>query len=115
MNTVTLLAYNIPGIGLLTIDNFDAVVLSINALIFIFSKRIVNALPSSRDETTYNTRLWALRVINLAVFLLLLASIILPKAEIEGVKSISELARQLSQTGLTLLRSEEHTSELQSH
>lgn len=105
MNTVTLLSYNIPGLGLLTIDNFDTAVLSINALIFIFSKRIVNALPSSRDETTYNTRLWALRVINLAVFLLLLASIVLPKADVEGEKGISELARQLSQTGLTLLMS----------
>ncbi len=100
-----LVTFSLPWLGRVSISVFDVVVLCLNALIFLFSKRIIKALPASRDESNYKTRLWALRFINLVLFLLYLGSVLLQQhnAGPQPDQSVQVLARQLSQTGLTLL------------
>jgi small-conductance mechanosensitive channel len=72
-------------------STFDYVVLSINLLIFIFSKPIVQGFKRN-DSKSASSKLYALRAINLILFALYIASLF-----IEG------LGKRLSLTGLTFL------------
>lgn len=67
-------------------------VLSINVLIFLFSRQIVGGTYQSRDEKAFKARLWTLRFINFLLFLLYFVAVI-----------FTDQARQISETGLTLL------------
>ena len=78
-------------------DLFDLAVFSANFLIFVFSKKIVTFYPKSRDETSLQKRLWALRSINLVLFLLYLAAFLFVQKDSVG------LVQKISATALTLL------------
>lgn len=69
----------------------DGLVFSINALIFVFSRWIINGFRRNGDDTTA-TKLWALRTINLILFGLYFIALF-----------EAEFTRQISLTGLTLL------------
>jgi small-conductance mechanosensitive channel len=78
-------------IGFNGFSTFDYVVLSINLLLFIFSKPIVNGFKRSDSKST-SSKLYALRAINLILFALYIAALF-----IEG------WSKQISLTGLTFL------------
>lgn len=69
----------------------DGLVFSINFLIFVFSRWIVNGFRKNGEDTTA-TKLWALRAINLILFALYFIALF-----------EAEFTRQISLTGLTLL------------
>jgi hypothetical protein len=71
---------------------FDYFVLGINALIFIFSSRIVSKLGYTENDRRYNASVWMLRFVNLTLFILYFLAVF-----------FSEKARPLSVTGLTIL------------
>jgi hypothetical protein len=71
---------------------FDYVVLCFNALIFIFSSKIVSKLGYAPSDRRYNTSVWMLRAVNLTLFFLYFLAVF-----------FSDKARPLSITGLTLL------------
>jgi hypothetical protein len=71
---------------------FDYFVLGVNALIFIFSSRIVSKLGYSQGDRNYNSSVWMLRIVNLTLFALYFLAVF-----------FTDKARPLSVTGLTLL------------
>jgi hypothetical protein len=71
---------------------FDYIVLTINAIIFIFSSRIVSKFGYTPKDRRYTASVWMLRLINLALFGLYFLAVF-----------FSSQARPLSMTGLTLL------------
>ena len=71
---------------------FEYAVLTINILIFIFSRQIVGSTFRSRDEKSFKSRLWTLRFINFVLFALYLVAIF-----------FTSHVKQISETGLTLL------------
>ena len=73
-------------------DTFDYMVLTINLLFFVFAHHVVRFVRPSSDETTLATRIYTLRVVNVALFVLYFSEIF-----------FADLGKQLSQTGLTLL------------
>ncbi|TQV74975.1 hypothetical protein FLL45_08510 [Aliikangiella marina] len=77
----------------------DYVVISLNLLIFLFARYIINRSPKASKNTTARNRMLGLRAINLALFsIYLFAAIVdfLFKIEITHLQ-------QISQTGLTIL------------
>jgi len=78
--------------AMLGFGGFEYVVLLINVLIFVFSGRIVGSTYRSRDERSFNARLWVLRFINFVLVILYFFAVF-----------FTEHARQISETGLTLL------------
>lgn len=76
-------------------SSFDALVFSLNLFLFVFSKQIVATYPGAEQGSKkHASRLWALRTINSALFMLYFIAF-----------WTTELARPISQTGLTLLLS----------
>jgi hypothetical protein len=71
---------------------FDYFVLGINALIFLFSSKIVSQFGYSKSDRRYSTSVWVLRVVNVTLFALYFLAVF-----------FTEKARPLSVTGLTLL------------
>ncbi len=78
-------------IGLDGFSTFDYVVLSINLLLFVFSKPLIQGFKS-RDKKSSSSKLYALRAINIVLFLLYIEALF-----IEG------WSKQISLTGLTFL------------
>jgi small-conductance mechanosensitive channel len=78
-------------IGLDSFSTFDYAVLSINLLLFIFSKPIVQGFKRN-DKKSFSSKLYALRAINIILFLLYIKAFF-----IEG------WSKQISLTGLTFL------------
>ncbi len=78
-------------IGFDSFSTFDYAVLSINLLLFLFSKPIVQGFKRS-DSKSSGSKLYALRAINIILFLLYVAALF-----IEG------WSKQISLTGLTFL------------
>ncbi|MBL1142661.1 MAG: mechanosensitive ion channel [Proteobacteria bacterium] len=78
-------------IGFDSFSTFDYAVLSINLLLFLFSKPIVQGFKRS-DSKSVGSKLYALRAINIILFLLYVAALF-----IEG------WSKQISLTGLTFL------------
>ena len=73
-------------------DTFDYTVLTINLLFFVFARQVVRFTRPSSDESTIATRVYTLRVVNVALFVLYFSEIF-----------FADLGKQFSQTGLTLL------------
>ncbi|MEW8298708.1 MAG: hypothetical protein AB2712_07700 [Candidatus Thiodiazotropha sp.] len=71
---------------------FDYFVLGVNALIFLFSSKIVSKLGYAESDRRYNASVWMLRLVNLTLFVLYFLAVF-----------FTEKARPLSVTGLTLL------------
>ncbi len=71
---------------------FDYFVLAINALIFLFSAKIVAKFGYQPGDRRYNASVWALRLLNVALFVLYFLAVF-----------FTDKARPLSITGLTLL------------
>jgi len=82
---------SISIIGLDSFSTFDYAVLSINLLLFIFSKPIVQGFKRS-DKNSISSKLYALRAINIILFLLYLEALFIPG-----------WSKQISLTGLTFL------------
>ncbi|VAW75481.1 hypothetical protein MNBD_GAMMA12-914 [hydrothermal vent metagenome] len=81
------------------IDTLDYFVFSLNILIFIFSRIIVESLPS-RSNNSISKRLWSLRIINLFLF----ASFFLVVLLSPYIKFVDfSILKKLSGTGITLL------------
>lgn len=78
-------------IGLDSFTTFDYVVLSINLLLFIFAKPIVNGFKRN-DSNSGSSKLYALRAINIILFSLYITALF-----------IEDLSKQISLTGLTFL------------
>lgn len=78
-------------IGLDSFTTFDYIVLSINLLLFIFAKSIVNGFKAN-DSKSGGSKLYALRAINLILFSLYILALF-----------IQDLSKQISLTGLTFL------------
>jgi small-conductance mechanosensitive channel len=78
-------------IGFDSFSTFDYVVLSINLLLFIFSKPIVQGFKRD-DSKSVGSKLYALRAINIILFTLYVAALF-----------IENLSKQISLTGLTFL------------
>ncbi|NOZ54022.1 MAG: mechanosensitive ion channel [Gammaproteobacteria bacterium] len=77
---------------MLGFGGFEYVVLLINVLLFLFSRRIVGSTYRSLDENSFTARLWVLRVISLVLIALYLSAAF-----------FTEHARQISETGLVIL------------
>ncbi len=73
-------------------DTFDYAVLAVNLLFFVFARHVVRFVRPSGDETTLATRVYTIRMVNVALFVLYFSEIF-----------FADLGKQLSQTGLTLL------------
>lgn len=73
---------------------FDYTVMGINLLLLVFSRRIVTSFAKSKNEKAANTKILFLRIVNVTLFALYFSAFFL-----------SDLTKQLSQTGLTLLLS----------
>ncbi|MGD8914209.1 MAG: mechanosensitive ion channel [Candidatus Thiodiazotropha sp.] len=71
---------------------FDYFVLGVNALIFLFSSKIISKLGYSQSDRRYNASVWMLRIVNLTLFILYFLAVF-----------FIDKARPLSITGLTLL------------
>jgi hypothetical protein len=71
---------------------FDYFVLAINAVIFLFSSKIVLKFGYQPGDRRYSSSVWMLRFVNLALFALYFLAVF-----------FSDKARPLSVTGLTLL------------
>lgn len=71
---------------------FDYFVLVVNALVFIFSSRIVSKFGYAPSDKRYKASVWTLRLINVALFILYFLAVF-----------FSSKARPLSMTGMTLL------------
>ena len=71
---------------------FDACVLALNVLLFVFATPLVRASGGSGDQENVKRRAWMLRLVNLLLFLLYFVAYF-----------VSDLARPLAQTGLTIL------------
>ncbi|MCK5478902.1 MAG: mechanosensitive ion channel family protein [Methylococcales bacterium] len=74
------------------LTQLDLIVLCINLLIFLCSRWIVKGFKKSSDDNSSDTKLWALRAINLILFGLYFIAIF-----------EAQLTRQISLTGLELL------------
>lgn len=79
--------------GLVSFSAFDYVVLSINLLLFVFSRPLVEGFKRN-DSKSASSKLYALRAINIILFSLYIAALF-----IEG------WSKQISLTGLTFLLS----------
>ena len=71
---------------------FDLIACAVNALLFIFTRKIVTAFRPSKDSSSINTKVWTLRFINILLFGVYLLEFF-----------IGGWTAQLSQTGITLL------------
>ncbi len=80
------------NLAAISLSNLDVFVLSINLLIFIGSRRIVQVFSAGSDDSASATKLWALRVINLILFGLYFIALF-----------EAGYTRQISLSGLTLL------------
>ena len=80
-----------PAIHLEYLNQIDYLILAVNLLIFIFSGFIVKSF-SKGDSNNGDTKLYALRLINLVLFSLYLAALFVPN-----------ISRQISLSGLTFL------------
>ena len=78
-------------IGLDDFSTFDYTVLSINLLLFLFSKPIVQGFKRN-DKKSISSKLYALRAINVILFLLYIEALFIPG-----------WSKQISLTGLTFL------------
>ena len=79
------------SINLSTFTTFDYFIFSINLLLLIFSRPIITGFRKSKDETVFKTKLWALRAINIILFLLYVSALFFSHT------------KQISLTGLTFL------------
>lgn len=77
----------------------DYIVISLNLLIFLFARFIINRSSKTKDSSTAHNRLLGLRAINLVLFCIYAFAGIF---EIAFTIDISHL-QQISQTGLTIL------------
>jgi hypothetical protein len=83
---------DIKNLNYLNLTNLDVFIFSINILILLTSRYIVCGFSRQQDEDASETKLWALRVINLILFGLYFIALF-----------DAQYTRQISLTGLTFL------------
>ena len=83
---------DIKTLNYLNLTDLDIFIFAINLLILLASRYIVCKLDVNQDENASETKLWALRVINLILFALYFTALF-----------DAQYTRQISQTGLTFL------------
>ena len=77
----------------------DYIVLSLNLIIFLFAKFIINRSPKASKDSTARTRMLGLRAINLALFSIYIFAALVDFAFNFEITHL----QQISQTGLTIL------------
>jgi len=83
---------DIKNLNYLNLTHLDIIIFAINLLILLTSRYIVYGFNPSQDENTSETKLWALRAINLILFGLYFIAFF-----------EAQYTRQISLTGLTFL------------
>jgi len=74
------------------LSSIDIIALTVNILLFIFTRKIVTAFRPNKDSSSVNTKVWTLRFINLILFGIYFLEFV-----------VGGWTAQLSRTGLTLL------------